>query len=184
MNRNNKENVCAYAGCNKHIENPKYFLCPEHHERRKEGIIDQCPKCGKFKDAHYKQCLDCYHHLPIKKWTPPADFATPVVEHSHIWDKGDKDTNRFYAYILKLDGGKFYSGHTRDLRERVGEHIDGLTASIKGLNPRLQYFEIFGTRDEAAIREAELKKLIESNPRQIRLMVNWFHDLVDDLNWE
>jgi predicted GIY-YIG superfamily endonuclease len=184
MNRNNQENVCAYSGCNKRIDNPKYFLCPEHHEDRKEGIIDQCPKCGRFKNAQYKQCLDCYHKRPIKKWTPPADFTPPGVEHSKSWDKGDKEVSRFYAYILKLDGGKFYAGHTRELRERLSEHLDGTAVSTKGLNPRLQYFEILPTREEAEKREAELKKMVESNTRQIRRMIISFQDLFRELSYE
>jgi len=189
---NSQENTCAYSGCNKHITNPKYFLCTEHHEARKEGLIDQCPKCGRFKDVEYKQCLDCYHKRPIKRWNPPADFSqtkpqseTAKVEHSKTWEKGDKGIDRFYAYILKLDGVKpFYIGNTRELRERLSEHLDGTTASTKGLNPRLQYFEILSTREEAEKREAELKKLVESNEREIRRIIIRFRDLINELNYE
>jgi len=186
----NQENICAYSGCNKKIANPKYFLCPEHHEARKDGLIDQCPKCGRFKSVDYKQCLDCYHKRPIKRWSPPIDF-TPAKQRTEIktedsptWGKGDKGVDRFYAYILKLDGGIFYAGHTRELRERLSEHLDGTTDSTKGQNPRLQYFEILSTREEAKQREVELKKLIESNEREIRRMIFRFRDLINELNYE
>jgi predicted GIY-YIG superfamily endonuclease len=186
-----QENICAYSGCTKRITNPKYFLCTEHHEDRKDGLIDQCPKCGRFKSTEYKQCLDCYHKRPIKHWTPPTDFSQPKpqsetvnIEHSKKWERGDKDIDRFYAYILKLDGGVFYIGHTRELRERISEHLDGTTASTKGLNPKLQYFEILPTREEAVKREAELKKLVETNNREIRRMIISFQDLIRELNYD
>ena len=188
----NQENICAYSGCNKRITNPKYFLCTEHHEARKDGLIDQCPKCGRFKDAEYKQCLDCFHKRPVKRWTPPTDFPQPVpqlkaknLEHSKTWEKGDRGIERFYAYILKLDGPKiFYVGNTRELRERLSEHLDGTTASTKGLNPRLQYFEILPSREEAEKREAELKSLVESNEREIRRMIIRFQDLIGEVKYE
>ena len=134
--------------------------------------------------------MDCYHKRPVKRWSPPTDF-TPTkarpeikIENSKTWDKGDKDADRFYDYILKLDGGVFYAGHTRELRERISEHLDGKTESTKGLNPRLQYFEILPTRDEAKKREIELKTLIESNNREIRRMIISFQDLIRELNYE
>jgi len=191
MNKNNSDIFCAYSGCNKRINNPKYFLCTEHHEARKEGLIDQCPVCGRFKDAQYKLCFDCFHKRPVKKWIPPTDFSQPkvqptpiVMEHSKAWENGDKEVNRFYTYILKLDGGKFYVGHTRELRERLSEHADGTTISTKGLNPQLQYFEILPSREDAEKRELELKKIVEANPRQIRRMIIGFQDLTRELSYE
>ena len=120
------------------------------------------------------------------------DFPQPVpqlkaknLEHSKTWEKGDRGIERFYAYILKLDGPKiFYVGNTRELRERLSEHLDGTTASTKGLNPRLQYFEILPSREEAEKREAELKSLVESNEREIRRMIIRFQDLIGEVKYE
>jgi predicted GIY-YIG superfamily endonuclease len=108
----------------------------------------------------------------------------PNIEHSEAWQKGDKDVTRFFVYILKLDGGKFYVGQTRELRERLSEHRDDETGSTKGLNPRLQYFEVLSTREAAEFRESELKNIAQSNPRQIRRMIIGFKDLISELNYE
>ncbi len=187
MYRQNQRSVCAYVGCGKSIVS-RHFLCPEHYDDYEDGFIDQCPVCGRFKDAQYDLCLDCYHRRPVIRWKPPTDFPQqierPKIEHSEAWEKGDKESSRFFVYVLKLDGGKFYVGQTRELRERLSEHMDGKTASTRGSNPRLQYFEILPTREAAEIRESELKKIAESNSRQIRRMIIGFKDLISELNYE
>ena len=185
--RKSSGNVCGYVGCKRHIRS-NYFLCPEHHEDYEDGFVDQCPICGRFKNADYDLCWDCHRGRPVARWAPPAEFSEQKkrinVEHSKAWEKGDKEARCFFVYILKQDGGKFYIGHTRELRERLSEHMDGKTASIKGSNPRLQYFEMLPTREAAECREADLKKVAESNPREIRRMIIGFKDLVDELNYE
>lgn len=75
-------------------------------------------------------------------------------------------------------------GQTRELRERLSEHKDQMTSSTARLNPKLQYFEIVPTREAAAAREVELKKLTDSNPRQIRRMIIGFRDLFRELEFE
>jgi len=88
------------------------------------------------------------------------------------------------VYILKLDNGDFYVGHTRELRERLSEHRDQKVASTAGCNPKLQYFEVLSTREAAKEREAELKRLEDSNPRQIRRMIIAFADLIREIQSE
>jgi predicted GIY-YIG superfamily endonuclease len=65
----------------------------------------------------------------------------------------DGGIDRFYVYILKLDNGRFYIGHTKDLSARITEHKEGQTISTAGENPKLCYFEIFPTRGKAMVRE-------------------------------
>ena len=108
---------------------------------------------------------------------PPVQRRSQV-EHSKTWEKGDESADQFFVYILKLDGGKFYAGHTRELRERLAEHRDGETMSTAGKNPKLVWYSMLPTREQVAAREVELKKLINSNPREIRRMVISFQDLV------
>ena len=90
----------------------------------------------------------------------------------------------FFIYILKLDGGKFYAGHTRELRERLSEHRDGKTRSTAGKNPRLVWFDTVDTREEAAEVEATLKELIDRNEREVRRMVTEFLDLIREVDTE
>lgn len=47
---------CKYCGDKVNL---KYDLCKEHYYDAQEGIIDMC-KCGKYKDAEYDLCIDCY----------------------------------------------------------------------------------------------------------------------------
>ena len=154
------ENICGYFECDRRIPY-NHFLCTEHYEDWEDGFIDQCPRCGRFKDSMYELCLDCAYHRPFTPWKPST--AIPNInqryrlEHSDTWAKGDKGAERFFVYILKLDDGYFYVGQTRELRERLSEHRDQKTASTAGRNPKLQYFEILPTREAAELREAELK---------------------------
>lgn len=187
VSKQNQGSVCAYVGCKTPIP-LSHFLCSEHYEDWRDELINQCPKCGRFKDAQYNLCSPCYYRRPTSRWTPPVDSLQqkrrPQIEHSQSWEKLDQQSVRFFVYILNLDGGKFYVGQTRELRERLSEHMDGKVASTKGFSPRLQYFEILPTREAAEIRESELKKFDESNPRQIRRMILGFKDLVSELNYQ
>ena len=187
MINQNQGSVCAYVGCKTRIP-PRHFLCSEHYEDWQDELINQCPKCGRFKDAQYNLCSACYYHRPTSRWTPPVDLLQqkrrPKIEHSKAWEKADKDRTRWFVYILKLDGGEFYVGHTGELRERLMEHLDGKTDTIKGLKWKLQYLEILAGRTAAELRESELKLIAKSNPRQIRRMIIEFKDLIDELNYE
>ena len=80
-------------------------------------------------------------------------------------------------YILKNDKGEFYAGHNRDLRVRLGEHRDGKTKSTFGKNLALRYFETVNSREAAELKEVEFKKLISTNERKVRKMVQDFQDL-------
>ena len=89
----------------------------------------------------------------------------------------------FYVYILRLAGGEFYVGHTRELRERLSEHKDGKTRSTKGKDPRLVWFTRLSSREEATHLEAYLKEVNDRNEREIRRMVVQFKDLADALDF-
>ena len=65
----------------------------------------------------------------------------------------------FYTYVIqsKTDGS-FYKGHCQNIEERLKQHNNGLTFSIKNKLPfELVYFEIFETRLEAIKREKYFK---------------------------
>jgi len=174
-------NVCGYFSCNRRIRGDR-FLCAEHYKDWKDGLVDECPNCGRFKNAEYKLCLDCAQGRLQPQWKS-ATAVSDQKEHyapesSKAWTKGDKEAARFFVYILKLDDGNFYVGHTRELRERMSEHRDSKTVSTAGRHPSLQYFEILPSREAATAREAELKELARSNPRQIRRIIIGFQDLI------
>ena len=100
------------------------------------------------------------------------------MESSPAWEAGDAEARSFHVYILKLDGGEFYAGQTRELRERLSEHRDGRTQSTAGRNPKLVWFTEVSSRQDAKELELELKKSIDRNPRVIRRLMTDFQDLV------
>ena len=104
-------------------------------------------------------------------------------EFSRNWVSGDAEATEFFVYILKLDGNTFYAGQTRELRERLMEHRDGDTVSTAGKNPKLVWFTKVSTRDKAVTLEAELKRLCDKNPREVRRRVRQFQDLVEQLDF-
>lgn len=66
----------------------------------------------------------------------------------------------FYTYILLLANGKYYTGQTNNVQNRLARHQTGQVQSTKALRPlKLVYFEIFASRKDSMARESYLKKL-------------------------
>ena len=182
-----KSKICLFWNCDVAIR-ADHILCYNHYGEFEDGLIDECPGCGLAKYEQYPECLKCYNTSARTARTGRTPLKSPAnrwykPEYSEAWEKGDATANRFFVYILKLDGGEFYAGQTRELRERLSEHRDGGTKSTAGRNPKLVWFGMLPTRDAAAAAEVELKKLVDSNPREVRRMVIGFRDLVDELDY-
>jgi putative endonuclease len=185
----NKDNprLCSFVGCKENVTG-KNYLCFKHYQAKNDHLIDQCPSCELFKDAKYQFCIVCVnkqtptlHKDPV---IPPIVKNEIKIEHSKAWEKKDEDAAQFFVYILKLNDGTYYVGNTRELRERLSEHKDGKTKSTKGLNPKLQYFEILQTRQQAEQREVEIKYIYSNNERQLRRMMLDFKDWVTELSYD
>jgi len=167
---------------------PDHFLCYDHYADWEEDLIDECPNCSKFKNARYDLCRPCEVRASSRQQgianRPRQGTAARRYqkEHSEAWEARDKGTSEFFVYLLKLDGGKYYVGHTRNLRARLSEHRDNLVKSTASQNPRLQWFASLPSRDSAASTEVELKKLNDSNPRMVRELVIGFHDLIREID--
>lgn len=101
---------------------------------------------------------------------------------SKTWWKKDEGISKFYVYILKLECGKLYVGHTRELIERMLEHKEGRTISTAGENPKLRYFETLPTREDAMRREHEIRRLIKYQEREVLRMIWNFHDLISEID--
>ena len=113
---------CAFWDCDLAIQSDHVF-CYDHYQDLLDGEIDECPECRRAKHIQYDVCLDCYNKQPKGK-SVKSDRYTP--EHSPAWAKGDEDADQFFVYVLKLDGGNFYAGQTRELWERLSEPVDGI----------------------------------------------------------
>ena len=162
---------CAYGGCGREVP-PDHFLCVRHYAQFGDGIVVPCPGegCRRFKSVEYEYCAEC--------------AKAPRVESEPSWQAGDVDCGGFYAYLLHLDSGEFYAGHTRDPRCRLWEHHNGDCRATSGNGdaalrqlPRLVWFERHQSRAAAAEREQELKLLLQRDRRAVLSEVLKFQDL-------
>ncbi|NMA06615.1 MAG: GIY-YIG nuclease family protein [Ruminococcaceae bacterium] len=66
-----------------------------------------------------------------------------------------------YTYIVECSDGSYYTGWTNDLKKRISIHNSGKGGKYtRSRNPvRLVYSEEFSTKEEAQVRECEIKKL-------------------------
>ena len=169
--------TCSYWDCDVAIKG-NHFACRDHWEASQEGDLDGCPNCDSLKSTSYRLCRPC----EIKKSPGTAESRTPYeTGASLVWAAGDEGVDEFYAYILKLNDGGFYAGHTRDLRVRMTQHRDGTGAkATKGKDPQLVWFSEAPNRKSAMEWESELKGLIKRNPTQVRTMCLHFLDLVKE----
>ena len=51
-------NICKEQSCSQEIRRG-HHLCREHWEESEEGAIDECPRCGLYKDSEYPLCMGC-----------------------------------------------------------------------------------------------------------------------------
>jgi predicted GIY-YIG superfamily endonuclease len=65
----------------------------------------------------------------------------------------------FWLYILRCGNGSYYVGHTDDLDKRMGSHAqgEGSVHTARFLAAELVYCVEFATRDEAFLRERQVK---------------------------
>jgi predicted GIY-YIG superfamily endonuclease len=106
-----------------------------------------------------------------------------IPKPAKAWAKRDETADKFYVYVLKLHNGDYYIGQTREIRERLMEHRDGQTRSVRDREPKLQYFEIVASRETAMCREMELKGIARNNRREMVRIIRRFHDVVRELEY-
>ena len=183
------QKTCLFWSCNIPIRED-HIVCREHYADLADGLLDECPGCNQAKYAEYDLCLRCVgkpQSRPARSTLSGTSTRSQnqwyKPEYSPAWDARDATADQFFVYILKMDGGRFYAGHTRELRERLSEHRDGSVQSTKGQNPKLVWFATLPSREEAATMEVSLKKLVDTNPREVRRMVIRFRDLVRELDY-
>ena len=176
--------ICEFWSCQEEIRED-HFLCRDHYSRLQEASIDECPSCGRYKDALYETCLEC-NTKPSPRTTRESRAAYRTRRDvDPAWEAGDAEATSFFAYVLKLDGGQFYVGQTRDLRARLMEHRQGTGALIpRGKHPKLQWFAMLTTRRQAMAKEKQLKELLKRNPREMRKLIIDFRDIHRELEFD
>ena len=65
----------------------------------------------------------------------------------------------YYTYVLQSKTkGNFYTGTTKNLKQRLKQHNNGIVVSTKSMRPlQLIYFEACPNKDDAYRRERYLK---------------------------
>ncbi len=181
-----QQKQCRFWNCNTLVP-PNHFLCRPHFKAFQENSIDECSNCNELKGIQYELCLNCRNGPPVQQQQASmrvdSSYKWYKKEHFSTWNSTAVVANEFFVYILKLEGGRFYAGQTRELRERLSEHRDGNTKSTARKNPKLVWFVTLPSHDAATSMEVELKRLIDANPREIRRMVVRFEDLIRELDY-
>ncbi len=171
------QRICEYWHCSNTITGTEY-LCPTHHQKWLDGIIDRCPKCSRFKDTMYRFCLDCYLGRPVKKRKPAAvkskQKKSTREKYSEILRGGYPVQERYFIYVIEFDDGIFYVGHTQNIRSQLSG-LGKKKSSASGNNPKLQFLEIVTGEKDAELRESKLKELAKSDPKQVRSMASDFY---------
>lgn len=80
---------------------------------------------------------------------------------------------KFYVYILELADNTFYTGYTKDVEKRLGQHANGKGSKyVRARLPfRLRFLEGYENRSEAMKREISIKKL--RRKYKLRLIENY-----------
>lgn len=73
--------------------------------------------------------------------------------------------NCWYVYLIRCKDGSLYTGISTDVARRLDEHISGKGAKyLRGRAPlNLVYQQAIGSRSEALIAEAAIKKLSKAD---------------------
>ena len=122
---------------------------------------------------------------PVREGRRPT-AAAATVERDNREFASDKNTDRFFVYILMQNNGEYYIGITAELRERMHEHRFNTSFSTVGKEPKLQWFTEVRTRAEAADLEVKLKQM-KSHPGGLREITRWvtdFKELTDLLDYK
>ena len=119
----------------------------------------------------------------------PGAAAGATVERDNREFAADKDADRFFVYILMLNGpngGEYYIGQTREIDERMLEHLNGMSIKTRGRQPKLQWFTTVPTRAEAADLEQYLEQMNsnEASRREITRLVADFKKLATHLDYK
>lgn len=81
---------------------------------------------------------------------------------------------KFYVYILELADNTLYTGYTKDVEKRLGQHANRKGSKyVRARLPfTLRYLEGYENRSEAMKREISIKKL--RRKYKLRLVENYW----------
>jgi len=88
----------------------------------------------------------------------------------------------YYVYILRsLTSGRFYTGFTADLKDRLKRHNENRERATRKRGPwELVYYEEYDTRSEAIKREYFLKSP-EGGPQKKELVADFPGEKLEEI---
>ncbi|MFC2011365.1 GIY-YIG nuclease family protein [Chloroflexota bacterium] len=136
----------------------------------------------------YYLCLDCYFGRRVKLLKTPAVIPKPKqqyrIEYSEAWTDGYMMPDKRFIYIIAFDDKVLYVGHAVDMYKQFPELRKQKASPTTGHKARLEYLEIAANEKSAELREAELKRLLKTNPEQVYAMISEFHRNMRELGFE
>jgi predicted GIY-YIG superfamily endonuclease len=75
----------------------------------------------------------------------------------------------YYVYILRCKDGSYYTGHAKNVKRRVKQHIKGQGARYTRMHEteKIVYVEEFNSRSAAMKREREIKGLSHNKKQRL-----------------
>ncbi len=75
----------------------------------------------------------------------------------------------YYVYMLLCRDGSYYTGYTRDLKNRLEQHLRGKGSRYTSMKKpeRIVYIESFKIRSDAMKREKEIKRLTHKEKSEL-----------------
>ena len=75
----------------------------------------------------------------------------------------------YYVYILRCKDGSYYTGHAKNVKRRVKQHIKGQGARYTRMHEteKIVYVEEFNSRSEAMRRERKIKSLKHAEKQRL-----------------
>ncbi|MFC1920996.1 hypothetical protein ACFLYQ_04650 [Chloroflexota bacterium] len=165
--------VCNYWDCVNDAQG-EALLCADHQAQRMEGLLDKCPKCGRFKDVIYQFCLDCYVGRKVKKKKPVINTRRTKkaykVELTSASSNDYYEPEKLFVYVIEVGEGILYVGYTDDIHNRLSEVRKRKKSPETGWAPKLRYMESAKSKKSAETAELKLKELIIRDPKQIDVL--------------
>ena len=95
---------------------------------------------------------------------------TPQMMAKNDRQKDEKgDMRMFYVYVILCRNRTFYTGYTKDIIERLKQHLDGKGARYLRGNKvkKLYYIEKYRSQRKAIQREREIKKFTHLDKKKL-----------------
>ena len=173
---------CAFWSCDEEIR-ANYVVCREHYPDYADDNLDECPSCGRLKDATYPQCLRCKDGQTPKRAKGFFGRIADAVEDYVTETKAPKPKTRSRKPQTSAVRNKSTQKPTASSRSKtrqsaapveaaIGEDFYVYILELDGDNNRTEYYVGQTNNLRARKREHERGTAITTQGRNPKLV--WF----------